>query len=84
MFNDLLTSRQSGFRPGQFTQDLLLHITDDWRHTIVRKHLVGAVFLDLKKAFDCVNHEIFLRKLCLQGVKGKAYHSLKDYLSDRV
>ena len=45
--------------------------------------LVGVVFIDLKKAFDTVDHEIVCRKLDLYGVHQRELSWFESYLSDR-
>ena len=43
----------------------------------------GVLFLDLKKAFDTVDHEILLQKLYLYGIKGTSYAWFKSYIQNR-
>jgi hypothetical protein len=42
--------------------------------------LVGGIFCDLEKAFDCVSHEILLNKLRYYGIKDRQYNLYKSYL----
>ena len=42
-----------------------------------------AAFIDTKKAFDCVNHSILIKKLELYGIKNQNLNWLKNYLEGR-
>ena len=43
-------------------------MSDDWYNGLDLAKLVGIVFIDLKKAFDTVDHDILCKKLELYGV----------------
>ena len=83
--NNLLSSNQSGFRPGDSCTNQLLSIThhihssfDDYSSLETR-----GVFLDMSKAFDKVWHEGLIHKLQTFGITGKLLSLLKDFLSNR-
>ena len=73
---NLFSEKQSGFHHGYSTQDVLLHVTDSFLSAIDSGQCVGAVFLDLAKAFDCVDHSILLQKLSYYGINGNVTNVL--------
>ena len=78
---NLLSDRQSGFRPQQSTQGVLVHVTDCWCKAIDESKFTAASFLDVSKAFDCVNHGILLSKLACYGVLDDSLVWFASYLS---
>ena len=82
--NGLLNSGQSGFRSLHSTLTTLLETNDNWRVNIDRGLLNGVIFIDLKKAFDTIDHEIILKKLAKYGVDQDALKCFKSYLTNRM
>ena len=60
---NLLNSHQSGFRKRHSTGTCLIEFFDDIYNNIEEDRLNGVLFLDLKKAFDTIDHQIAISKL---------------------
>ena len=74
---------QSGFRQFHSCHTALVNICDNWLNGINNNNLIGAVFLDLRKAFDLVNHDILNKKLQCYLKNDLACEFIQSYLSDR-
>ena len=81
--NEILLPQQSGFRPNHSTTTALIRVTDDWLKAMDSGQYTGAVFIDLQKAFDLVNHELLLLKLKCLGIVDKSLDWFVSYLSNR-
>lgn len=81
--NNLINTQQSGFRSLHSTLTALIDLTNDWCVNIDRKCVNGVIFLDLKKAFDTVDHKILLEKLKYFGFHNTAIAFFHSYLSNR-
>ena len=82
--NDILVQQQAGFRKKHCTQTSLLSITNQWFIYMDRGGLNHVIFLDLKKAFDCVDHTILLRKLYNCGITETSLEWFQSYLTDII
>ena len=81
--NDLISPKQSGFRPGDSCTNQLLSIAHEILSAFDDGHEVRGVFLDISKAFDRVWHEGLLFKLRQNGISGELITLIKDFLSCR-
>ena len=68
--NNIITKNQSAFRKLHSTITSLIGSTDHWYENIDSKKLNLTIFLDLRKAFDTVDHAILIKKLCRYGMRG--------------
>ena len=82
--NELIHDFQSGFRQAHSCHTALVRLCDTWLNAINDKKLTGAVFLDFKKAFDLVNHDILLQKLNMYLQSNSTVSLLKSFLSERT
>ena len=74
--HDLLSVYQSGFRKKPFFEIAVVYLTNYiLEHIDAYLNDTGAVFIDLKKAFDLVNHEFLLFKQEHCGVRGTVWIS---------
>ncbi|CAB4033111.1 Hypothetical predicted protein [Paramuricea clavata] len=81
--NNLLSNYQSGFRASYSTVTALLESSNNWCVNIDKGLLNGVIFIDLKKAFDTIDHEILIRKLKCYGVDDNALSWFNSYLNNR-
>ena len=81
--NNIITKNQSAFRKLYFTITPLIRSTDHWYENIDKKKLNLTIFLDLKKAFDTVDHKTLLEKLSRYGMRDTTGNWFQSYLDHR-
>ena len=81
--NNLLSPCQSGFRRNFFTKTAVTVFMDEIRRKKDNSLLTGAVFIELNKAFDTIDHHILLNELQRYGVCDKILLWFSSYLQGR-
>ena len=81
--NTLIPSCQSGFRPLHSTETTLHDFTNKCFQAMENGEVTGSVFIDLSKAFDCVDHEILVDKLKRLNMSPSVISWFESYLSGR-
>lgn len=79
----LLVPAQFGFRRGMSTVQAVDFLVQEILNGFECKNFTSVMLCDLSRAFDCVSHEILLKKFERYGVRGDALSILASYLSDR-
>ena len=82
--HNIISNSQSGFRKKHSCSSAMHHLYSTWSDEIRCKKLLLLIFLDFRKAFDLVNHEILLTKLKRLGITGNFHNIFKSFLSNRT
>jgi len=81
--NGFFNPLQFGFLKGRSTSQAILQVINNITSAINEREYVLAIFLDIRKAFDSVDHEILLAKLENAGVRGRALLWFRSFISNR-
>ena len=81
--HNLISNYQFGFRGLHSTATAILEATGNWAYNIDSGCVNAVIFLDLKEAFDTVDHDILLSRLNAYGIRGVVHKWFESYLNGR-
>ena len=81
--NGILHPSHHGSRPHHSTSTAVIEMYSSWVDAIEAGEMAGVVMLDLSAAFDLVDHDLLLQKLCLMGFSEGTLAWFKSYLGNR-
>ena len=81
--HNILSNKQFGFRARHSTYMPLVLFIDKISQNKEKSRVSIAVYLDLMKAFDTINHQILLKKLNHYGIRGLPLSLIDNYLKNR-
>ena len=81
--NNILVQAPFGFRMQHSTEQAVFSLINSIVTDMNYNQIVGGIFCNLQKAFDCVNHKIFVDKLQSYGIDGKFKILIESYITNR-
>ena len=81
--NQIIDTNQYGFQKGISTEMAISKVFEELALRMDKKLTTCAIFLDIRKAFDSVNHEILIEKLGRYGIRGTPLKLLVSFLQNR-
>ena len=86
--NDHMQSKFSkhltGFRKNHSTQNALLVMIEKWKTILNKKLKVGALIMDLPKAFDILDHSLLLAELSAYSFDNNSLSFVRSFLTNRI
>ena len=80
---DKLSKQLTGFIKNHSTQHCLSCMLEIWKKVLDKGGYICAIFMDLSKAFDTLNHNLLIAKLGADGFETDALRYMKSYLTNR-
>jgi len=81
--NNILVKELFGVRCNSSTEIAAYTLINNILSSLSNRIIVGGLFCDLQKAFDCVNYDVLLSKMKFYGITGVANRLLESYLRNR-
>lgn len=81
--NNVLNKNQHGFMKGKSTETAVFELTNNIHQDLDNNNVVCGIFLDLSRAFDCIDFEILFVKLEHYGIRGTELEWFKSYMTNR-
>ena len=81
--NEHISNLVSAYKKNYSSQHVLIRLLEEWRKWLDNNYVVGGVFMDLTKAFDCVPHDLLIANLEAYGIYENILTYLHSYLSNR-
>ena len=78
-----LSSFLSAYKKMCNTQHVLLRLIEEWKNKVDKNYVVGAILMDLSKAFDCMPRDLRIAKLAAYGFDLKSLEYILSYLTNR-
>ena len=78
--NNILSKFQFGFLPEKSTHEAIFNVLRHMYTTINNNKLMGVIFLDIAKAFNCTNHQVLYNKLRDAGMSNRVIDWFRSYL----
>ena len=80
---DKLSKQLTGFKKSHGTQHCFSCMLELWKKVLDKGGYICAIFMDLSKAFDTLNHDLLIAKLGAYGFETEALRYMKSYLTNR-
>jgi hypothetical protein len=81
--HNILSQEQFGFTSDSARDKAIYKLINETLNSLNNKLIVGGIFFDLEKAFDCLNHDVLLSKLKFYGINGISRSWFASYLHNR-
>ncbi len=82
-FKHILSTLISAFRKNNYScQCILLKMIEDWKSALDKQRIIGAVPIDLSKAFDTIPHSFLVENMVNYGLSNSAILMLENYLKE--